>query len=163
MRSAHFVKPEVPEQWRRFIRSLESPCEAPRVPLMAERPPEDFVARPRGYGALRARLLDPARQEPVAVTAALLWATLGEQPGDLGTKVEDLVVALSGEPSRLASLEARRSRLAELLADRSVLLVVDDVWNRAHLEPFLVGGPRCGQWRLRQMDGGRCRGRGTGR
>lgn len=172
MRRAHFVDPTNPEQWRRLVRTLESPCQAPRVPLMAERPPEDFVARPQEFEALRSRLLDSGRQEPVAVTAAfrgaggygkttlaralchdemiqdafhdgILWVTLGEDPGDLGTKVEDLIVALSGAPSQLGSLEARKSRLGELLADRSLLLVIDDVWNRAHLEPFLVEAARC--------------------
>src|SRR5205823_6582911 len=33
--------------------------------------------------------------------------------------------------------------LAELLADRDILLVVDDVWDAAHLKPFLHGGKRC--------------------
>jgi hypothetical protein len=41
-------------------------------------------------------------------------------PSD-GTKVEDLIVALSGEPSQLGSLEGRKNRLAKLLADRSLL------------------------------------------
>jgi hypothetical protein len=30
-----------------------------------------------------------------------------------------------------------------LLADRDILLVIDDVWNSTHLEPFLQGGKRC--------------------
>ena len=32
---------------------------------------------------------------------------------------------------------------AEQLADRDVLIVIDDVWNRAHLTPFLQGGEHC--------------------
>ena len=35
------------------------------------------------------------------------------------------------------------ARLAELLDGRDVLLVVDDVWKRGHLETFLQGGNRC--------------------
>jgi WD40 repeat protein len=172
MRRAHFVDPGVPEQWARLVRTLEGPCQATRVPLMAEPPPDDFVPRPQEFDALRAQLLDVEHGEPVAITAALrgaggygkttlaralchddavqdvffdgvLWVTLGEQPGELSAKVEDLIVALSGQPSQLSSLEARKSRLAELLRDRSLLLVVDDVWSGAHLDPFLVGGPRC--------------------
>ena len=30
-----------------------------------------------------------------------------------------------------------------MLQDRTALIVVDDVWNRVHLEPFLQGGPNC--------------------
>ncbi len=170
IRRAHFVDPAVPEQWTRLVRTLESPCRAARVPMMADPPPADYVPRRREIDALRSRLLD-ARQEPVAITAALrgaggygkttlaralchdgaiedafhdgvLWVTLGEQPGDLAGKLEDLIVALTGSPSGLSSLETRKARLRELLADRSVLLVVDDLWSRAHLEPFLVTGPR---------------------
>lgn len=172
MRSVHFVDLQVPEQWTRMVRTLEGPCQARRVPMMADPPPDDFVARPVEFAELRGRLLDPSTREPVAITATLrgaggygkttlaralcdddavqeafhdgvLWVTLGEDPGDLGAKIEDLTVALSGEPSKLTSLEARRSRFSELLADRTVLVVIDDVWNAAHLQPFLVGGPRC--------------------
>ena len=171
MRRAHFVGPQVPEQWTRLVRTLESPCRAVRVPMMADPPPHDYVPRRREIDALRSRLLD-ARQEPVAITAALrgaggygkttlaralchddaiddafhdgvLWVTLGEQPGNIAGKLEDLIVALTGAPSGLSSLETRKARLRELLADRSVLLVVDDVWSRAHLEPFLAAGPHC--------------------
>ena len=39
------------------------------------------------------------------------------------------------------SLQA--SQLATLLADRDILLVVDDVWDTTHLKPFLHGGTRC--------------------
>jgi hypothetical protein len=152
MRRAHFVDPGVPEQWTRFVRTLESPCRAARVPMMADPPPHDYVPRRREIDALRARLLD-ARQEPVAITAALrgaggygkttlaralchddaieeafhdgvLWVTLGEQPGNLAGKLEDLIVALTGTPSGLSSLETRKARLRELLTDRAVLLVV---------------------------------------
>jgi len=35
------------------------------------------------------------------------------------------------------------TRLRELLAERDILLVIDDVWDAAHLEPFLQGGPHC--------------------
>jgi hypothetical protein len=35
---------------------------------------------------------------------------------------------------------AAGSRLAELLADRDILLVVDDVWDAMHIKPFLQGG-----------------------
>src|SRR5262249_29593591 len=36
-----------------------------------------------------------------------------------------------------------RLRLKELLADKSVLLVLDDVWRRADADAFNVLGPRC--------------------
>jgi WD40 repeat protein len=172
MRRTHFVDSTEPEQWARFVRTLEGPCRALRVPTMAEPPPADFVARSQEFETLRTLLISEARGGSVAITTALkgaggygkttlaralcydeqiletyydgiLWVTLGEQPGDPAAMLEDLVVTLSGEASRLMSAEARKRRVDDLLADRSVLLVIDDVWNAAHLQPFLIGGDRC--------------------
>ena len=172
MRRTHFVDPREPEQWIRFVRTLESPCRRTRVPMMAEPPPDDFVARSHEFAALRSHLVGDARGGSVAIAAALkgaggygkttlaraichddligetyydgvLWVTLGEQPGDPAARLEDLIVTLTGASSQLSSTESRKQRLRELLADRSVLIVIDDVWNGAHLQPFLVGGDRC--------------------
>ena len=50
----------------------------------------------------------------------ILWVTLGESPGDLTGRVEDLIKILSGERSGFAGLDAAASRLVELLADRHI-------------------------------------------
>jgi len=133
---------------------------------------EDFVPREHEFKQIVSGLLDTQREETVAITAALrgaggygkttlaqfichderiqedfydgiLWVTLGEKPGDLIKYVEEFIRILSGEPSGLISLQAATARLIELLADRHILMVVDDVWNSAHLRPFLQGGPLC--------------------
>src|SRR5574338_577406 len=172
MRDAHFVSPDVPEQWTRLIRTLESPCNSPRVPFMVEDLSEDFVPRPKEFDALVNALLDSTREEPIAITAALrgaggygkttlaralchderiqeafddgiLWITLGEQPGELTPRVQDLIETLSGERPGFATVEAATAQLAQLLSDRDLLIVIDDVWQAAHLKPFLQGGPRC--------------------
>ncbi|MCG8358784.1 MAG: TIR domain-containing protein [Kiloniellales bacterium] len=172
MQRTHFVDTGNPEQWTRFVRTLESPCTVPRVPVMAEAPPEDFVEREAPLGALTEALLDAEREAPVAITAALrgaggygkttlaqalcqrediqdafhdgiLWVTLGEQPGELTGRVQDLIHALSGERPGFATQEAASAHLAALLEDRQVLIVVDDVWNGADLGPFMKGGKGC--------------------
>ncbi len=138
---------------------------------MVEDLPTDYVPRPREYGALIEKLLDQRREEPVAITAALrgaggygkttmaralchderiqqafddgiLWVTLGEHPGNLVGKVEDLIYMLSHERPGFTGIDAAGVHLAELLADRDILLVVDDVWDAMHLKPFLQGGIR---------------------
>ncbi|MET0648420.1 MAG: NB-ARC domain-containing protein [Pyrinomonadaceae bacterium] len=158
--------------WKLLVNDLHTRCHAPRVPFMAEELPEDFVARPAETERLLALFLEGKRHEPVAATVALcgaggygkttlaralchderiqdafadgiLWTTLGESPGDLTARVEDLIYVLSGERPALSGLDAAANRLAELLADRDVLVVIDDVWNREHLRPFTVGGQRC--------------------
>src|SRR5438874_5980200 len=139
---------------------------------MVEDLPADYVPRPKEFEALIEKLLDQRREEPVAITAALrgaggygkttmaralchnehvqqafddgiLWVTLGEHPGNLVGKVEDLIYMLSHERPGFTGIDAAAARLAELLAERDILLVVDDVWDGMHLKPFLHGGTRC--------------------
>jgi WD40 repeat protein len=140
--------------------------------FMVEDLPAHFVQRPDVFEPLIRSLLAEKREEPVAITAALrgaggygkttlaralchdervqeafdagiLWVTLGERPDNLVNKVEELIYALSHEKVGFTSLEAATIQFAELLADRAILLVIDDVWNSAHLKPFLQGGKRC--------------------
>src|SRR5205085_5253447 len=73
----------------------------------------------------------------------ILWVTLGESLGNLVGKIEDLIYMLNQERPGFTGFDASRARLAELLAERDILLVVDDVWDGMHLKPFLQGGTRC--------------------
>jgi hypothetical protein len=75
----------------------------------------------------------------------ILWVTLGEKVAfdKLVDKVKDLIYFLSHERPALTELDAARAKLSELLDDREILLVVDDVWDAMHLKPFLQGGTRC--------------------
>jgi hypothetical protein len=159
-------------QWRKFLNDLNTRRERHRVPFMVEDLPPDFVVRKKEQDSLIDLLLTTDREEPVAVIAALrgaggygkttlaraichdedvqnafddgiLWVTLGQTPGDLTGKVADLIETLSGERPGFTGLEAAMVRLKEALADRDILLVLDDVWDRAHLRPFLQGGTNC--------------------
>src|SRR2546421_3267688 len=170
MRSAHFY--DLAHEWPKLLNGLTTRCQQPRVPFMVEELPADYVARPREFEALIEKLLDQRREEPVAITAALrgaggygtttmaralchdervqqafddgiLWVTLGESPGNLVGKVEDLIHLLNQERPGFTGIDAAGARLAELLAERDILLVVDDVWDGMHLKPFLQGGKRC--------------------
>ena len=112
MRRAHFVDPDEPDQWRRFVRTLEAPCKATRAPFMVEDLPDKFSSAARANsmqlvaslldqsrrgagrdhrGAARRRRLrqDHARPRDLprraiqnAFDDGILWVTLGEQPGD---------------------------------------------------------------------------------
>src|SRR5215510_15060839 len=158
-------------EWRKFLNDLDKTPDIRRVPFMVEDLPAGFVQRPHEFDKLVGLLLDEEREEPVAITAALrgaggygkttiakalchderiqnafddgiLWVTLGENPGDLTGRVEDLIQILSGERPGFSSTEAAVARLKELLAERDILIVIDDVWNRDHLRPFMQGGSR---------------------
>lgn len=172
MREAHAYDPSIDEQWERLLNDLMTTPRATRVPFMAEQLPEGFVDRPQEFGRLKRLLLDESRGEPIAITAALrgaggygkttlaralcydddiqeafddgiLWVTLGEHPDNLTDKVSTLIEILDGKRPGYTSLEAAVAAFAELIADKDILLVLDDVWSAAHARPFLSGGTRC--------------------
>ncbi|MGH9754228.1 MAG: NB-ARC domain-containing protein [Blastocatellia bacterium] len=75
----------------------------------------------------------------------ILWVTLGQNASQL-TMINEISVLsrqLSGERESFTGLNEATNRLIELLGERDLLLVIDDVWNLDHLRPFLQGGPRC--------------------
>lgn len=80
---------------------------------------------------------DLARAFPDGV----LWTYLDQQP-ELFSKLAAWERALTGTDEMLsvATLGEAAARLAGLLRDRRMLLVVDDVWEVAHAAPFLQAG-----------------------
>ncbi|HQR34385.1 MAG TPA: NB-ARC domain-containing protein, partial [Blastocatellia bacterium] len=157
---------------QKLVNDLKKTPDLKRVPFMADDLPKDFVPRPGEFDQLIGHLLAENREDPVAITAALrgaggygkttlakaichderiqdafddgiLWVTLGETPGDLNAKVLELIEVLCGYKPDYTGTEAIAARFRELLADRDILLVIDDVWNHAHLRPFLQGGEHC--------------------
>lgn len=144
-------------------------------PFMADTLPKDFVPRPTESKALIEALVGRGQSARVAITAALrgaggygkttlahalchdlavrrafpdgiLWLTLGENPGDLTSKLVPLIRALSSptEPGTpFSDLDAALQRLGELLEKKKVLLVIDDVWQHAHLKPLLSERLNC--------------------
>ena len=154
-----------------FLRLLHNPERLPRVKFMAPALPADFVKRPQEFDKLKGMLLDPERGDPVAITTALqgaggfgkttlaaalchdddvklafgdgiLWVTLGEKPG-LVALLNDLCTSLTDRNPGFSEVGTAANRLAELLDDRDCLVVLDDVWDQGHLEPFLRGGKTC--------------------
>jgi len=169
MRKAHFY--DLDHEWETFVNYLKSPCHVARVPFMAPDLPEGFVQRPAEFEQLLNYLLQGDRQNPVAITTALhgaggfgkttlatalchnddvittfddgvLWVTLGGKPNVLDGLTQ-LYAALTGERPGFVDEEDAIVHLVEKLEDKSCLIVIDDVWNRAHLRHFLRGGKDC--------------------
>ncbi|HPR90925.1 MAG TPA: NB-ARC domain-containing protein, partial [Synergistaceae bacterium] len=145
---------------------------ASRVPFLAPPLPEHFVPRPEKSDEVKRRLLTNIPDRPgVLVVSALhglggigktvlasslahndevrdhfpdgiLWATLGQEP-DLLSLLSGWIQALGDYEFRPTTPEAASMHLSTLLHDKTALLVVDDAWNSAHVQPFRVGGPRC--------------------
>jgi NB-ARC domain len=146
--------------------------DSPRVaPSPRVRLPDNFVPRPDALNAVKARLL--GEDDPTLVVSAIaglggigksvlaiavvldpevqarfedgiLWVTLGQNP-DLLSLLGDWIRELdkSREAFSANTLESAAQYLGTLLAERRMLLVVDDVWNAAHAEWFRVGGGGC--------------------
>jgi WD40 repeat protein len=168
MRKAHFF--DLDREWETFVNYLKSDREPKRVAFMAPDLPEPFIPRPREFEQLIARLVDARRENPIAITSALqgaggygkttlatalchddrvidafddgiLWVTLGQNPNVLA-ELTKLHKALTGDQPTFVDEEEAKLKLREKLENRNCLLVVDDVWKRAGLEPFLQGGKR---------------------
>jgi WD40 repeat protein len=76
----------------------------------------------------------------------LLWVTVGERSEGalLAELLGGLCEVLTGDSVNTANPQAAGGRLGELLDARDpILLVVDDVWRREQLAPFLIGGGPC--------------------
>ena len=158
-------------QWETFIAHLRRGAQPTRIPFMAPPVTSGFVPRPRELAALRDLLLAGEHYDAIAGTTALvgaggfgkttlaaalchdddiltafddgiLWATLGQTP-NLQGELTRLYAALTGERPSFVSVEDAAQALAEKLENRSALIVVDDVWDPAHLKPFCRGGIGC--------------------
>src|SRR5262245_1007612 len=97
-----------------------------------------------GYGKstlARAVCHDPRIQS--AFKDGILWVTIGETPGNLAAKLDDLTYALSDKKPGSESIEAATTEFKKHLEGREILIVVDDVWAGEQLRPFLQGGQCC--------------------
>jgi hypothetical protein len=168
----HVYDLDIPEQRTALIGKLQRDAEPRRVTMMAPELPADFVARPKEFDALKARLLDPEGDSIAGITAAfrgaggygkttlakalardpdiqdacfdgILRVELGEKPDRLIATMSDLVTLLSGERPQFETLNAAATNLGETLGDRRILIVIDDVWREQDLWPFLQGGRNC--------------------
>lgn len=157
--------------WPKFVHQLNTTYERQRLPFTVPDLPSQFVQRPAELSSLIRLLLDETRENPVAITTALqggggfgkttlalaicheddvinafsdgiLWITLGESP-NLIALVMDQIEVLTGERPGLSDLNAASRRLGELLEDRDVLMVLDDVWDEGHARAFMQGGQSC--------------------
>ncbi|MFM7324877.1 MAG: NB-ARC domain-containing protein, partial [Nodosilinea sp.] len=94
-----------------------------------------------GKSVLAIRLAhDPAVQGHFA--DGILWVTLGQTP-DLLPLLNGWIVALGDRDYQPTTEAAASSHLRTLLYDKTMLLVVDDVWQVEHLDWFRVGGQHC--------------------
>ncbi|MFJ4528327.1 AfsR/SARP family transcriptional regulator [Streptomyces nigrescens] len=143
------------------------------APRLLPRPPARFLGREDQLTALTAVLTDRATGEsPLAVVAgpagvgktacAVQWAHLyagsfpdgqlfadlrGFGEGDEASPAEilrDFLLALGTPPERVpGSAQAASALFRSLVAERRLLVVLDNARSSAQVRPLLPGGPRC--------------------
>ncbi|MDT7777967.1 MAG: hypothetical protein QOC99_479 [Acidobacteriota bacterium] len=164
---------DLTSDWRKLARKLQSPCRALRVPFMSPAMLTNFVGRVAKIEKLKEILLiedrQPRRRSGVDVAVCgmggggksalatvicydedvltyfdggILWATLGASPDILG-ELTKMYSALTSERMVFADVDEACRALAEKLSGQSCLMVVDDVWDRNDLRPFISAGAFC--------------------
>lgn len=78
----------------------------------------------------------------------IVWIHLGRRPKpeDLTRMMAEVGRAIEGSSFRLenySAFEAAMNRLRTVLRTKAALIILDDVWDPADVEPFIVDAPRC--------------------
>ncbi|MCY6494585.1 beta-propeller domain-containing protein [Leptolyngbya sp. GGD] len=99
----------------------------------------------QGMGGIGKSVLAAALAREPEVQAAfpdgIFWITVGIEPL-LVTQQADLAEALSGEKPTFNEVKQGKECLGQLLANRTCLLILDDVWQLDHADAFNALGSR---------------------
>jgi hypothetical protein len=162
--------PDVVQARRRFHEQLREPPDIRPVPFMPGALPAHHVSRLAERASLLDAFVAPSNGDPIfsdvvlqgapgfgkttlaqelchepsvvnAFSGGVLWATLGEHGQGVLPGLRAMVSALAGRPANFATAQDGAKELEDLLIYRDCLMVVDDVWDLGHLQPFL--GARC--------------------
>ena len=88
-----------------------------------------------------ANLLARDRKIRYAFPDGVLWLSIGQQP-DINELLRHAITELGGD-GRFTSILEGRQKLENLLASKAILILLDDVWENKHTEPFDNPGARC--------------------
>lgn len=162
------------DQLKRLYEQILEPPTLRPIPFMVPPLPLNYVSRERDHHRLIGHVLDEMHENPVfrtvvvygppgfgkttimqaishdpaildAFTGGILWAEIGEGGRDVISRLNAVVSTLTGRSVAFDTAEEAARRLDELLENRDCLLVLDDVWNEAHIRPFL-GSSRCARF-----------------
>ena len=99
-----------------------------------------------GMPGVETMLAAMACHDPLIAAAfphGIYWLTIGREPGDMAAKAAELGQQLGDSLDQYRTVQGGVSRLTTILARRSILLVLDDVWRHEDVEPLLLNLPQC--------------------
>jgi WD40 repeat protein len=137
----------VPELPPHFL-ARGSPLATLKSAVLSREPQRVGISTPsrtglHGLGGIGKTVLGAALARDPDVQAAfpdgIYWLTLGQQP-DLLALQRALLEWATGESDRLESVNLGTVAIQRTFADMRSLVVLDDVWQRAHVEPFAALG-----------------------
>jgi len=101
----------------------------------------------KGMGGIGKSVLAIAITQDQAVQDAfpdgIVWVKIGRENVNMTEKMQVIGKALGDSIADYQSFDTAQAALRKLLYNKSVLIVLDDVWEREHLEPFRFNAPRC--------------------
>ena len=101
----------------------------------------------RGLGGIGKSVLAQALCQDKVIQEAfpdgVIWISIGREPGDLVRQMREVGRALRDGPEHYDTPDGCVNRLRTILRDKAALLVLDDVWDKRHVDPFLLEAPRC--------------------
>jgi WD40 repeat protein len=103
----------------------------------------------RGAGGIGKTVLAQAvcHDETVqdAFPDGVLWVNIGQNPTNehLCEQIREIAKALGDALSAYDTLQGCQNQLRNVLHDKSVLIVLDDVWDPNHVQLFSADAPRC--------------------
>jgi hypothetical protein len=146
----HFIN-MVPQLPPNFVRRAEEIEEAVRALVKDNQDAVAMTTALKGAGGYGKTTLAKAIARDIRVRGTfddgILFVSLGEEllklsPESLKNalieRIRSLIVAIDDTSPSLDTLEIAQAKLAKAIGDRYILLLVDDVWDASHLEPFLV-------------------------
>jgi len=131
----------------------------------------NYLERPEALHALRDALFAEDHRQPIALTAlhgmggigktvlakaltddqvvqrafpdGIVWITAGhERQRDFTAEMREVAKALGDDLSRYENDEACKNQYRTTIASKAALIVVDDVWSKAGIDPLLAESPR---------------------
>lgn len=132
--------------------------------------PPNYVERTSEFQALRSAVLRDGTSRRVAITAlkgmagvgktvlaqalcldeiiqaafpdGIIWVPVGKDPRDLVPLLREVGKAVGDSLDGYDSLQSASNRLRNVLREKAVLIVLDDIWDPHDAAPFLLESPR---------------------